>query len=153
MTSKTMMKTMEFDWQQDGINNERPKWKLVFGDYAARVVYGYGNDGWSAVVNNSGKLYIETDDDAKRYIEDRIRHDIATRLKTAHETLSLYAEYASQGTRASFDAYYREKYGTLSLGEAFCRYFNEDDSALRSEKDDTVAQQKVDAYFEAWGVK
>lgn len=52
--------------------------------------------------------------------------------------------------RAAFDAYYRDNYGIMSLGEAFCHFFNKDDAALRAEKDDEVAQEKIDAYFESF---
>jgi hypothetical protein len=55
-------------------------------------------------------------------------------------------------TRSGFDVFYRENYDRLSLGDAFCRYFNVDDLALKAQKDDKIAQENVDEYFRKWGV-
>lgn len=54
-------------------------------------------------------------------------------------------------TRTSFEAY-RTAHAEFSVGEAFCRYFNENNKVLREEKDDEVAQRQVEAYFSKWGV-
>lgn len=90
-----MPKTMRFNWVQDGTNNDRPRWKLTFGDYTGEVLYGYANDGWSAKGNRiSGALRLATDDEAKAEVESRIRMDIESRLKAANTALALYGEYA-----------------------------------------------------------
>lgn len=86
-----------FDWKQDGVNNNQPKWVLDYGDYHADVLLGYDPVFlWSAKVNNSGKLGFETADDAKAYAEEQLVERLTARLKAADATIALYGAHAAQ---------------------------------------------------------
>ncbi|UTC29175.1 hypothetical protein BAMBUS_00930 [Brevundimonas phage vB_BpoS-Bambus] len=82
-------------WRNAGENNGQPVWKLIHGDYEARVNIGFDFEThkWGALVNNNGKLGFETADAAKAYCEQVIQSGITGRLKRAAEAQRLFAAY------------------------------------------------------------
>lgn len=90
--------TREMLWRNAGENNGQPVWKLIHGDYEARVNIGFDFEThkWGALVNNNGKLGFESADAAKAYCEQVIRDGIAGRLAHAATAQRLYDIYQSE---------------------------------------------------------
>lgn len=82
-------------WCSHGTNNGKPVWKMVHGDYRARVNVGFEPDSkWSGVVNEArGKMHFDTAGEAQAWCERYILDDINRRLREAEKALSLFSLY------------------------------------------------------------
>lgn len=85
----------EMAWFSDSTNNGKPVWKMVHGDYRARVNIGFEPDGrWSGVVNEThGRMGFETAEAAQAWCARYILDSINGRLRNAAKALALYSYY------------------------------------------------------------